>query len=124
MGRLVYAHDVYGVTAACLMVRKAVYDEVGGLDESFEVAFNDVDFCVRVREAGYTNLITPFARLYHYESKSRGLDESPEKRARFISEVQRFQTRWAKQLAAGDPCLNPNFDDMKEDFSFKIKPLE
>jgi GT2 family glycosyltransferase len=83
-----------------------------------------VDFCVRVREAGYTNLITPFAQLYHYESKSRGLDESPEKRARFVSEVQRFQTRWAKQLAAGDPCLNPNFDDMKEDFTFKIKPLE
>lgn len=124
MGRLVYAHDVYGVTAACLMVRKAVYEEVGGLDESFAVAFNDVDFCVRVREAGYTNLITPFAQLYHYESKSRGLDESPEKRARFVSEVQRFQTRWAKQLAAGDPCMNPNFDDMKEDFTFKIKPLE
>jgi GT2 family glycosyltransferase len=83
-----------------------------------------VDFCVRVREAGYTNLITPFAQLYHYESKSRGLDESPEKRARFVSEVKRFQTRWAKQLAAGDPCMNPNFDDMKEDFTFKIKPLE
>ena len=124
MGRLVYAQDVYAVTAACLMVRKEVYDEVKGLDESFAVAFNDVDFCVRVREAGYTNVFTPFAQLYHYESKSRGLDENPVKRKRFISEVDRFQKRWAKQLAAGDPCMNPNFDLMKEDFSFDIKPLE
>ncbi len=124
MGRLVYAQDVYAVTAACLMVRKSVYDEVNGLDESFAVAFNDVDFCVRVREAGYTNVFTPFAQLYHYESKSRGLDESPAKRKRFESEVKRFQQRWAKQLAAGDPCLNPNFDLMKEDFTFDIKPLE
>lgn len=124
MGRLVYAQDVYAVTAACLMVRKEVYDEVKGLDESFAVAFNDVDFCVRVREAGYTNVFTPFAQLYHYESKSRGLDENPVKRKRFISEVDRFQKRWAKQLVAGDPCMNPNFDLMKEDFSFDIKPLE
>ena len=124
MGRLSYAQDVYAVTAACLMVRKDVYEQVEGLDESFAVAFNDVDFCVRVREAGYTNVFTPFAQLYHYESKSRGLDENPVKRKRFISEVERFQKRWAKQLAAGDPCMNPNFDLMKEDFSFDIKPLE
>ena len=124
MGRLSYAQDVYAVTAACLMVRKDVYEQVNGLDESFAVAFNDVDFCVRVREAGYTNVFTPFAQLYHYESKSRGLDENPVKRKRFISEVERFQKRWAKQLAAGDPCMNPNFDLMKEDFSFDIKPLE
>ena len=124
MGRLVYAQDVYAVTAACLMVRKSVYEEVNGLDEGFAVAFNDVDFCVRVREAGYTNVFTPFAQLYHYESKSRGLDENPVKRKRFVSEVERFQKRWAKQLAAGDPCMNPNFDLMKEDFSFDIKPLE
>ena len=106
------------------MVRKSVYEQVNGLDESFAVAFNDVVFCVRVREAGYTNVFTPFAQLYHYESKSRGLDENPVKRKRFISEVERFQKRWAKQLAAGDPCMNPNFDLMKEDFSFDIKPLE
>ena len=124
MGRLVYAQDVYAVTAACLMVRKDVYEQVGGLDESFAVAFNDVDFCVRVREAGYTNVFTPFAQLYHYESKSRGLDESPEKRKRFVSEVERFQKRWKAQLEAGDPCMNPNFDLMKEDFTFDIKPLE
>ena len=124
MGRLVYAQDVYAVTAACLMVRKDVYEQVGGLDESFAVAFNDVDFCVRVREAGYTNIFTPFAQLYHYESKSRGLDESPEKRKRFVSEVERFQKRWKAQLEAGDPCMNPNFDRMKEDFTFDIQPLK
>ena len=124
MGRLVYAQDVYAVTAACMMVRREVYEQVGGLDESFAVAFNDVDFCVRVREAGYTNVFTPFAQLYHYESKSRGLDESPEKRKRFVSEVERFQKRWKAQLEAGDPCMNPNFDRMKEDFTFDIQPLK
>ena len=124
MGRLVYAQDVYGVTAACLLVRKEVYDQVNGLDESFAVAFNDVDFCVRVRKAGYQNVFTPFAQLYHYESKSRGLDEAPEKRARFVSEVTRFQTRWKEELAAGDPCMNPNFDLDHDDFRFKIQPLE
>ena len=124
MGRLNYVQDVYGDTAACLLIRREIYQELNGLDESYAVAFNDVDFCVRVREAGYTNVFTPFAQLYHYESKSRGLDENPVKRKRFISEVERFQKRWAKQLAAGDPCMNPNFDLMKEDFSFDIKPLE
>ena len=62
--------------------------------------------------------------LYHYESKSRGLDESPAKRARFESEVKRFQTRWKKELAAGDPCLNPNFDLDRDDFRIKLQPLE
>ena len=124
MGRLIYAHDVYGVTGACLMIRRALYEEMGGLDESFAVAFNDVDFCVRVHKAGYQNLFTPFAMLYHYESKSRGLDESPEKRARFVSEVTRFQTRWKAELAAGDPCLNPNFDIDRDDFRIKLQPLE
>ncbi|MGN0706671.1 MAG: glycosyltransferase [Faecalibacterium sp.] len=124
MGRLVYAQDLYVVTAACLMVRREVYDQVDGLDESFAVAFNDVDFCVRVRKAGYQNVFTPFAQLYHYESKSRGLDEAPEKRKRYLSEVERFQTRWKAELAEGDPCMNPNFDISREDFGLKILPLE
>ena len=124
MFRAATVQDFSAVTGACLLVKTSVWDEVHGLDEAFAVAFNDVDFCVRVREAGYTNVFTPFAQLYHYESKSRGLDENPVKRKRFISEVERFQKPWAKQLAAGDPCMNPNFDLMKEDFSFDIKPLE
>ena len=124
VGRLNYVQDVYGDTAACLLIRKEIYDEVHGLDESYAVAFNDVDFCVRVREAGYTNVFTPFAQLYHYESKSRGMEDNPEKQKRFQGEVLRFQARWGDLLAAGDPCTNPNFDIQREDFSLKILPLE
>ena len=124
MGRLNYVQDVYGDTAACLLIRKEIYDEVHGLDESYAVAFNDVDFCVRVREAGYTNVFTPFAQLYHYESKSRGMEDNPEKQKRFQGEVLRFQARWGDLLANGDPCTNPNFDIQREDFSLKILPLE
>ena len=124
MGRLNYVQDVYGDTAACLLIRKEIYDEVHGLDESYAVAFNDVDFCVRVREAGYTNVFTPFAQLYHYESKSRGMEDNPEKQKRFQGEVLRFQARWGDLLAAGDPCTNPNFDIQREDFTLKILPLE
>ena len=119
MGRLIYAQNLSGVTAACVMIRKDVWDAVGGLDETFEVAFNDVDLCMRIRAAGYLILWTPFAELYHYESKSRGLDDKPEARKRFVGEVERFQTRWAKELAAGDPYYNPNFSLDKEDFSLK-----
>ena len=124
MGRLNYVQDVYGDTAACLLIRKEIYDEVHGLDESYAVAFNDVDFCVRVREAGYTNVFTPFAQLYHYESKSRGMEDNPEKQKRFQGEVLRFQARWGDLLAKGDPCTNPNFDIQREDFALKILPLE
>ena len=124
MGRLNYVQDVYGDTAACLLIRKEIYDEVHGLDESYAVAFNDVDFCVRIREAGYTNVFTPFAQLYHYESKSRGMEDNPEKQKRFQGEVLRFQARWGDLLAKGDPCTNPNFDIQREDFSLKILPLE
>ena len=124
LGRLNYVQDVYGDTAACLLIRKEIYDEVHGLDESYAVAFNDVDFCVRVREAGYTNVFTPFAQLYHYESKSRGMEDNPEKQKRFQGEVLRFQARWGDLLAKGDPCTNPNFDIQREDFSLKILPLE
>ena len=111
-------------TAACLLIRREIYDEMNGLDESYAVAFNDVDFCVRVREAGYTNVFTPFAQLYHYESKSRGTEDNPEKQKRFQGEVLRFQARWGDLLAAGDPCTNPNFDIQREDFTLKILPLE
>ena len=124
MGRLNYVQDVYGDTAACLLIRREIYDEMNGLDESYAVAFNDVDFCVRVREAGYTNVFTPFAQLYHYESKSRGTEDNPEKQKRFQGEVLRFQARWGDLLAAGDPCTNPNFDIQREDFTLKILPLE
>ena len=101
------------------MVRRNVWDKVNGLDESFEVAFNDVDMCMRIRKEGYLIAWTPWAELYHFESKSRGLDNKPEKRRRFVGEVERFQKRWEKELKDGDPYLNPNFDLNKEDFSVR-----
>lgn len=119
MGRLSYAHDVTAVTAACLMVKRSVYQEVNGLDESFEVAFNDVDFCMKIREKGYLIVFTPFAELYHYESKSRGLDSEPEKRERFLGEVTRFQKKWEKKLEEGDPYYNANLTLEREDFGIK-----
>ena len=119
MGRLIYAHNVSAVTAACMMIRRNVWKEVGGLDETFQVAFNDVDLCMRIRQAGYLIVWTPYAELYHYESKSRGYDDTPEKQQRFEGEVRRFQTRWAKELAAGDPYYNPNLTLDREDFSLR-----
>ena len=93
--------------------------KVSGLDESFEVAFNDVDMCMRIRKAGYLIVWTPYAELYHYESKSRGYEDTPEKKQRFEGEVRRFQERWKKELAAGDPYYNPNLTMDREDFSIK-----
>ena len=116
MGRLIYAQNLSAVTGACLMMRRTVWDEIGGLDEAFAVAFNDVDLCMRIRQAGYLIVWTPFAELYHYESKSRGMDNTPEKRKRFKGEVLRFQERWRKELDAGDPYYNPNFSLDREDF--------
>lgn len=108
MGKLHYAQDMSAVTGACMLLRREVWDEVGGLDEKFAVAFNDVDLCMRIREKGYLIVWTPFAELYHHESKSRGADNTPEKQERFVSEIKEFETRWATQLEAGDPYYNPN----------------
>lgn len=117
MSRAIYAQNLSAVTAACMMVRKDVWEKVGGLDETFEVAFNDVDLCMRIRKAGYLIVWTPFAELYHYESKSRGLEDTPEKQKRFEGEVRRFQERWKAELEAGDPYYNPNLTLEREDFS-------
>lgn len=117
--RTVLAQDLSAVTAACMMVRKEVWEEIGGLDESFQVAFNDVDLCMRIRRAGYLIVWTPYAELYHFESKSRGPENTPEKKERYNGEVQRFQRRWAKELDAGDPYYNPNLTLKAEDFSPK-----
>lgn len=117
VSRLVTVQDYSCVTAACFMVSSRIYKEVEGLDETFEVAFNDVDFCMRIRKAGYLIVWTPFAELYHYESESRGLEDTLEKKARFAGEVHRFQKRWSKELLAGDPYYNPNLTLGREDFS-------
>ena len=93
-GELLSARYVDAVTGACLMLRRGLWEELRGLDETFEVAFNDVDLCLRLREKGYRSAFTPFAELYHNESRSRGFDDSPEKTLRFQNEMQRFRMRW------------------------------
>ena len=106
-GRAALQQELSAVTGACLMVRRGVFQEVGGLDEKLEVAFNDIDFCLRLRAAGYRNIWTPFAELMHHESASRGYDDNPEKIERFKREVDFMQVRWGKTLEQ-DPFYNPN----------------
>ena len=109
MGRLCYAQDMSAVTGACMLIRKDVFDEVGGIDESFAVNLNDIDLCLRVREAGYLIVWTPFAELYHYESKSRGyIYDSQEKAKETKKEQIMFRTRWAKIIEEGDLYYNHN----------------
>lgn len=119
MARASIAQNLSACTAACLMVRRDVYDEVGGLDEGYAVAFNDIDFCMSIRKAGYLIVFTPFAEFYHYESKSRGDENTPEKVRRFNGEILRFQSRWEKELKAGDPYYNPNLTLDSENFALK-----
>ena len=119
MARAVIAQNLSACTAACLLVKKSVYDQVGGLDEEYAVAFNDVDFCMSIRKAGYLIVFTPFSEFYHYESKSRGDENTPEKRARFNSEVFRFQDKWGAELKKGDPYYNPNLTLDDENFALK-----
>jgi glycosyltransferase involved in cell wall biosynthesis len=110
------------VTAACLIIRKSICEEVGGLNEEhLQIAFNDVDFCLRVRDAGYRNVWTPFADLYHHESVSRGQEDSPEKQARFMREVAYMQQRWGESLRK-DPAYSPNLTLDREDFSYAWPP--
>ncbi|KVZ11900.1 glycosyl transferase family 2 [Burkholderia stagnalis] len=105
--RAAAAQNLSAVTAACLVIRKSIYLEVGGLNEELAVAFNDVDFCLRVREAGYRNVWTPFAELYHHESATRGSDMDPDKYQRFVGEVRWMEQRWGDHLEL-DPAYNPN----------------
>ena len=120
MGRLCYAQNVMAVTGACLMMKKSLYTELGGLDENFAVSLNDVDLCVRAWKEGYVNVFTPFAELYHYESVSRGLDDSGEKAARYDRESEAFRTKWKELLVKGDPYYNVNFSLDRSDFALKL----
>lgn len=119
MGRLCYAQNVSAVTGACLLVKKSLFEEVGGLDESFAISLNDIDFCLKLREKGLLNVFTPFAELYHYESVSRGLDDSGEKAERYNRESAHFREKWKTVLEKGDPYYNPNFSLDRSDFALK-----
>jgi GT2 family glycosyltransferase len=115
-------HQSYSaVTAACLLLRRDVFEQVGGLDEALVIAFNDVDFCLRVREAGYRNVWTPYAEMIHHESASRGEEDSPEKIARFGREIAFVEARWGEQLRT-DPAYNPNLTLVHEDYSLAWPP--
>ena len=118
-GRLKLVHNLSAVTAACLLVRKSTFQEVGGFDETnLPVAYNDVDLCLKVREAGYRNLWTPYAELYHHESASRGIDDTPKKRVRAERERSYMRQRWGNLLDR-DPYYNPNLTLIYEDFSLR-----
>lgn len=111
--------DLSAVTAACMMVKRSVYEELGGLEEKLKVAFNDVDFCLRAREKGYLVVYNPAVELYHYESKSRGTEDSKEKVRRFQNEIEYMRKHWLKLLKDGDPMYNPNLTLTKWDYTLK-----
>ena len=108
MCRILATQELSAVTAACLLIKKSVFEEIGGFDEKLKVAFNDVDLCLKVRKKGYKVVYEAGAVWRHYESKSRGEDKEGKKMDRFHSEIIRFGSRWKKEISAGDPFYNPN----------------
>jgi GT2 family glycosyltransferase len=120
--RLRYVQSMSAVTGACMLVRKEVFEAVGGLDpENLPVAYNDVDFCLRVQELGYRNVWTPFAELYHHESGSRPSDHSRERIDDYKAEVTYLKARW-EHVIRQDPYYNPNLTIESEDFSLAFPP--
>lgn len=117
--RAMCAQDYSAVTAACMMTKASVFREVGGFTEELAVAFNDIDYCMKVRETGKLVVYAPYAKLYHYESKSRGLEDTPEKVARFNREIAIFARRWPEILEKGDPYYNPNLTLRKSNFALR-----
>lgn len=121
-GRASLIQGLSAVTAACLVIRKSTFLEVGGLnEEELKIAFNDVDFCLKVMAKGYQNIWTPLADLYHHESATRGVEDTEAKRQRFKSEVDYMQSKWA-EIIAWDPAYNPNLTVHAEDFSLASPP--
>ena len=116
--------DLSAVTAACMMVKRSVYEELGGLEEELKVAFNDVDFCLRAREKGYLVVYDPNVELYHFESKSRGTEDSKEKVRRFQNEIEYMRSHWLELLKKGDPMYNPNLTLTKWDYSLRNNQKE
>jgi GT2 family glycosyltransferase len=121
--RAIVAQEYSAVTAACMVTWKSIYEELGGLDEEhLKVAFNDVDYCLRVREAGYKVVWTPHAELYHHESVSRGKDTSWKKKRRSKREAAYMRKRWKKEMLY-DPFYNPNLSYERPDFSLSNAPM-
>lgn len=122
--RIICTQDMSAVTAACMMVKRSVFEQAGGFDEGLEVTFNDIDLCLKIRESGKLVVYAPYAELYHYESKSRGAEDSTEKVQRFHREIGRFVKRWEGMLEKGDPCYSPNLTLLKQDFSLRDRRME
>lgn len=122
-GRLSIPNNYSAVTAACVMVSRKVFQLVNEFDENYALAFNDVDLCLKIREKGLLIVWTPYAQLLHYESKTRGYEDTPEKQLRFKGEIDRFYSRWQKILDQGDPYYNPNLTLKEENFSIKDKKI-
>ena len=120
MNGLKIIHNVSAVTGACLMIRKEVFQEVGGFDENLQVAYNDVDLCLKIREKGYLIIWTPFAELYHHEKLTRGRPSSKEKWELEIKEREYFKAKWRHLIEKGDPYYNPNLNQDCADFSLKL----
>ena len=122
MGRLQTVCNYSAVTGACLLLRRELYERVGGLDEeAFPVAFNDIDLCLKLGLKGFRTVWTPFAELVHKESVSRGFDDTPEKEERFLKEFEVFKIRWGRVMG-DDPLYNPNLSLLSEDFSLIFPP--
>ena len=117
--RALTAQDYSAVTAACMLTKKTLYDAVGGLTEELVVAFNDIDYCLKIRELGKLVVYNPYAVFHHYESKSRGLEDTPEKVERFNHEIATFMKRWPDILEHGDPYYNPNLTLRKSNFALR-----
>ena len=117
--RAMCAQDYSAVTAACMMSKRSLFDQVGGFREELAVAFNDIDYCLKIRSLGKKVVYNPYALLYHYESKSRGLEDTPEKVERFNREVARFIGYWPEIVINGDPYYNPNLTLRKSNFALR-----
>jgi GT2 family glycosyltransferase len=120
-GRAALHQQLSAVTAACLVVKRAIFEQVGGLDEQLSVAYNDIDFCLRVQQSGYRNIWTPYAEMIHYESATRGYETSPEKQARLQKETNLMQQRWG-DILLNDPAYSPNLSLRQPSFTYAFPP--
>ena len=114
--------DMSAVTAACMMIKRSVFQEVGGFTQELSVAFNDVDLCLKVREHGWLVVYDPYAELYHMESKTRGAEDDKKKVRRFQTEIEYMRSHWLKILKQGDPYYNKNLSLTK--WNYSLRPLE
>lgn len=122
--KAVMIQNISAVTAACIMTKKAIYEEVGYMNERLAVAFNDIDFCLKIRKAGYFIIYHPYVEFWHYESKTRGSEDTPEKIERFNHEINIFKEYWSEELEKGDPYYNKNLRLDNDQYAIKTEKVE